>query len=127
MVHVPAPLYCPTCEKPTELIGQQKQWQTDFPVQQATTTEFQIDVARCTKCGRQLRARHADQTSDAVGSAAVQIGPRAVAFAAKLNKECGISVRTDRGSVCEGIWAIHKSIDDEPSGGASGLTSRTCV
>lgn len=91
VVHVPAPLYCPSCEKPTELVGQQKQWQTDFPVQQATTTEFQIDVARCSKCGRQLRARHADQTSDAVGSAAVQIGPRAVAFAAKLNKECGVS------------------------------------
>lgn len=91
VVHVPAPLYCPTCERPTELVGQQKQWQTDIPVQQATTTEFQIEVVRCTKCGRQLRARHADQTSDAVGSAAVQIGPRAVAFAAKLNKECGVS------------------------------------
>ena len=85
---ISAPLYCPICEKPTELVGQQKQWQTDFPVQQATTAEFQIDVARCTKCG-QLRARHADQTSDAVGSAAVQIGPRAVAFAAKLSKKCG--------------------------------------
>ncbi len=91
VVHVPAPMYCPTCEKPTKLTTQQKQWQTDIPLVEATTTEFRIDVARCTKCGRQLRARHSDQTSDAVGAAAVQVGPRAVALAAKLNKECGVS------------------------------------
>lgn len=91
VVHVPAPMYCSTCEKPAELVGQQRQWQTDIPLQNATTTEFVIDVARCTNCGRRLRARHAEQTSAAVGAAAVQIGPRATAFAAKLNKECGVS------------------------------------
>jgi len=91
VVHVAAPMYCPQCQKPTKLIGQEKQWQTDIPPVQATTTEFQIDIARCTKCGRALRARHADQTSDAVGAAGVQIGPRAIAFAAKFNKECGVS------------------------------------
>ncbi len=91
VVHVPAPLYCPRCERPTKLIGQQRQWQTDIPVLNATTTEFVIEVARCTKCGRRLRARHPEQTSTAVGGAAVQIGPRAVALAAKLNKECGVS------------------------------------
>lgn len=91
VVHVPAPLYCPTCEKPARLIGRQKQWQTDISILNAITTEFLIDVSRCTKCGRQLRARHPKQTSTAVGAAAVQIGPRAVALAAKLNKECGVS------------------------------------
>lgn len=91
VVNVPAPMFCPACEKPAELIGQQRQWQTDIPLQNATTTEFVIDVARCTQCGRQLRARHAEQTSTAVGAAAVQIGPRVTAFAAKLNKECGVS------------------------------------
>jgi len=91
VVHVPAPMYCPGCEKPAELVGQQRQWQTDIALQNATTTEFVIDVARCTNCGRQLRARHAEQTSAAVGAAAVQIGPRTAALAAKLNKECGVS------------------------------------
>lgn len=91
VVHVPAPMYCPACEKPAELLRQQRQWQTDIPLQNATTTEFVIDVARCTQCGRQLQARHAEQTSFAVGAAAVQIGPRTTAFAAKLNKECGVS------------------------------------
>ena len=91
IVHVPAPMYCPACEKPAELVGQHRQWQSDIPLQNATTTEFVMDVARCTNCGRELRARHVEQTSAAVGAAAVQIGPRAVAFAAKLNKECGVS------------------------------------
>lgn len=91
VVHVPAPLYCPACEKPAKLIGRQRQWQTDIPILDAVTTEFVIDVSRCTKCGRELRARHPEQTSTAVGAAAVQIGPRAVALAAKLNKECGVS------------------------------------
>jgi transposase len=91
VVRVAAPMYCPACEKPAELVGQQRQWQTDIPLQNATTTEFVIDVARCTNCGRQLRARHVEQTSAAVGAAAVQIGPRATALAAKLNKECGVS------------------------------------
>lgn len=91
IVHVAAPMYCPECEAPAKLIGQEKQWQTDIPLVQATTTEFQIDVARCTECGRTLRARHPEQTSQATGAAGVQIGPRAIAFAAKFNKECGVS------------------------------------
>lgn len=91
VVHVPAPMWCPACEKPAKLIGRRKQWQSDIPPAQATTTEFRIDVARCTNCGRELTSRSPEQTSDAVGAAGVQIGARAVALAAKLNKECGIS------------------------------------
>jgi transposase len=91
IVHVGAPMYCPECQKPTKLIGQEKQWQTDIPPVQATTTEFRIDIAQCTECGRTFRVRHPEQTSQATGAAGVQIGPRAIAFAAKFNKECGVS------------------------------------
>jgi len=91
VVHVPAPMWCPRCEKPAKLVGHRRQWQSDIPAVQATTTEFRIDVARCSRCGCELTDRHPEQTSDAVGAAGVQIGPRAVALAAKLNKECGIS------------------------------------
>lgn len=90
-VHVPAPMYCPDCEKPAKLIGQARQWQTDLPIAHAVTTEFQIDFSQCTRCGRVLRGRHPEQISQATGAAAAQIGPRAIAFAAKLNKECGVS------------------------------------
>ena len=91
VVHVGAPLFCPRCHRPAKLIGTIKQWQTDLPRAQAVTTEFQIDVSQCTRCGRKLRRRHRDQISDATGAAGVQIGPHAIAFAAKLNKECGVS------------------------------------
>jgi len=90
-VHVPAPLFCPDCEKPAKLIGRDLQWQTDLPIAHAVTTEFQIDISQCTRCGRTLRAAHPEQISEATGAARVQIGPRAIAFAAKLNKECGVS------------------------------------
>ena len=41
--------------------------------------------------GPKLRGRHPLQTSDALGAAAVQIGPDAVATAAVLNKQLGLS------------------------------------
>ena len=91
VVHVPAPLYCGECQAAAKLHEQRKQWQTDLAPMAAVTTEYQIDVSRCTKCGWLLHVRHPEQTSDARGAAAVQIGPRAIAFAAKLNKECGVS------------------------------------
>ena len=91
VVHIPAPLYCPECQAAAKLLEQRKQWQTDIALMTAVTTEYQIDVSRCGKCGRLLHSRHPEQTSDATGAAAVQIGPRAIAFAAKLNKECGVS------------------------------------
>jgi hypothetical protein len=43
------------------------------------------------RCRRSVRDRHAEQVSEATGAAGVQIGPRTIALAAKLNKECGMS------------------------------------
>lgn len=51
---------------------------------------FRISRGRCRRCGRRAQGRHPDQTSDAVGAAGSQIGPRAVAIAAQLNKELGV-------------------------------------
>lgn len=55
-------------------------------------TRFVIAVGRCQGCGARLQGRHPEQTSDAVGAAGVQLGPRAVALATTLQKECGLSV-----------------------------------
>ena len=90
-LHVPAPLYCPDCQKPTVLHHTERQWQIDIPAIEPVTTEFRIDVGRCTACGRTVRTRHAEQTSEATGAAGVQIGPSLIALAATLNKECGMS------------------------------------
>jgi transposase len=91
IVEVPAPLFCPDCEKPTKLDHREIQWQTDIPPIEPVTTEFRIDVARCVECGRAVRNRHPEQISDATGAAGVQFGPRLIALAATLNKECGVS------------------------------------
>lgn len=91
VVHVAAPLFCQECQAAAKLVEQRKQWQTDIALMTAVTTEYQMDVSQCSKCGRLLQSRHPEQTSDATGAAAVQIGPHAIAFAAKLNKECGVS------------------------------------
>lgn len=91
IVEVPAPLYCPACERPTKLDHVEQQWQTDIPPIEPTTTEFRIHVARCTRCGLSVRDRHPEQISDATGAAAVQFGPRLIALVTTLNKECGVS------------------------------------
>jgi hypothetical protein len=56
IVDVPAPLYCPDCQKPTKLDHRETQWQTDIPPIEPVTTEFRIDVARCVQCGRAVRS-----------------------------------------------------------------------
>ena len=55
-------------------------------------TRFIIEVGRCQVCGRRLQGRHPEQTSDAIGAAGIQVGPRAVALATTIQKECGLSV-----------------------------------
>lgn len=91
IVEVPAPLFCPDCQKPTKLDHRETQWQTDIPPIEPVTTEFRIDVARCMECGRTVRNRHPEQISEATGAAGVQFGPRLIALAVTLNKECGVS------------------------------------
>lgn len=52
---------------------------------------FRIHVGRCQRCGHRVQGRHPRQTSDAVGAAASQLGPRAVALSAYLNQGLGLS------------------------------------
>jgi transposase len=103
---VPTPLICPDCQKATKLDHREKQWQTDIPPIQPVTTEFRLDVARCTECGRTVRNRHPEQISDATGAASVQFGPRLIALAATLNKECGVSYERIA-SLCGTMFGLH--------------------
>lgn len=43
-------------------------------------------------CRKRWQGRHAEQTSEALGAAAVQIGPRALALAAVMTKQMGLSL-----------------------------------
>ena len=90
-VEVPCPLWC-SCGGQVKLEGVVRQYQTDIPAVEPTTTEFAIQYGRCNRCGRRVQGRDPGQTSDATGVVGgVQIGPQAIALAAHLNKACGLS------------------------------------
>lgn len=66
------------------------QWQTEFraPIHRL----FKVSVGRCARCGKRHQGHHALQTSDALGAAAVTLGPNAQGLLAFGNKKCGVSV-----------------------------------
>jgi transposase len=69
----------------------QVQYQIDIPRPiPVTVTQFNIHVGHCQSCGQRAHGRHAEQTSDALGAAAVQIGPNALGWAAELKHEMGL-------------------------------------
>lgn len=53
---------------------------------------FDIEIGRCQRCQQRVQGRHAEQTSDALGAASVQIGPRALSLAAVMTKQMGLSL-----------------------------------
>ena len=61
-------------------------------VRRTLVRRFDIAVGCCQKCQRRVQGRHPLQTSDAVGVGAVQLGPEALALAAILNKQMGLSL-----------------------------------
>jgi transposase len=82
---------CPHCGGELEETHIDKQYQTEIPQPKVERIEFRIHVGRCKRCGQRIQGRHPQQSSDALGSAASQLGPRAVALAKELNKGMGLS------------------------------------
>jgi transposase len=87
---VPLPTACPHCQGAVRSTGSATQYQEELPVQRPTVRRFAVPIGHCTQCGRRVQGRHPLQTSDALGAAAVQLGPQAVAFAVLLNKRFGL-------------------------------------
>ena len=94
-VEVPLPQDCPECH--TSLEGApttvHDQYQIDLPEPRPVITRFRVPVARCPACYRRVQGRHPEQTSDALGAAAVQYGPRLLGLAADLKHRLGVSYR----------------------------------
>lgn len=88
---VPVPATCPECGGLVDDTHVTAQYQEDLPPVQPIVRRFDLHVGRCRGCGRRVQGRHPPQTSDAVGAAAVQLGPTAVAVAASFNKQLGLS------------------------------------
>jgi transposase len=94
-VVAPLPLSCTDCDG--VVLGQPIEWhdqyQIDLPPPRPAVTRFRIPVVICPRCGRRTQGRHPDQISDALGAAAVQLGPHLLALAAALKHRLGLSYR----------------------------------
>jgi transposase len=91
-IRVPLPDACPCCDGELEFEDWVDQYQEEIAWVRGHVRRFRVSRGRCRRCGRRAQGRHPDQTSDALGAAGSQIGPRAVAIAAWLNKELGIAM-----------------------------------
>jgi len=70
-----------------------EQFIEEIPVVRPRVTRLRTYEATCACCGETARSRHPLQVSQATGAAAVQLGPRALALAADLNKSKCLSMR----------------------------------
>jgi transposase len=87
----PLPPACPDCGGRVVEDDVQAQYQLDIPRPiPVSVTQFNIHVGHCEACGQRLQGRHAEQTSEATGAAAVQIGPNALGLAAELKHVLGV-------------------------------------
>ena len=126
VVEVPLPEMCPRCREPAEAQAEHvvDQYQTDIPPVRPHVTHFRIHCGFCGRCGGRIRGRHPRQTSQAVGAAASQLGPRAVALAADLNKRGGLTYgkvvalyRTafglvvSRGGLCQALQRLARAAE----------------
>ena len=91
VIAVPLPAACPHCAGPVHATRVASQYQEELPVVRPVVRRFDVTIGRCGGCGRRVQARHRLQTSDALGAAAVQLGPQAVALVVILNKQLGLS------------------------------------
>lgn len=87
----PLPSACPRCGGQVLEDEVQAQYQIDIPRPiPVIVTQFNIHIGHCETCGQRVHGRHREQTSDATGAAAVQIGPNALGLAADLKHEMGL-------------------------------------
>ena len=87
----PLPGCCPDCGGGIEFERWAEQFQTELPEARPVVTRFRVGVGRCRGCRRRVQGRHPEQTSDALGAAAAQIGPNARALAHWLHYVLGLS------------------------------------
>jgi transposase len=89
VIAVPPPAQCPDCGGKLIREDTQAQYQQEI-VRKTLWRRFDIPICRCTVCQRRVQPRHPLQTSDALGAAAVQLGPDALALGVHLNKGLGL-------------------------------------
>jgi transposase len=91
-LEAPLPAHCPRCGGAVVEDAVHPQYQEDIPRPIETIiTQFNVLVGHCADCATRLQGRHPEQTSDALGSAAVQLGPNVLGPGAELKHDLGVS------------------------------------
>jgi len=88
VIPVPPPPHC-ECGGPLKVERIESQYQQEI-VRKTIWRRFDIAIGRCQKCHKRVQGRDPRQTSDALGAAAVQLGPDALALAVQVNKGLGM-------------------------------------
>ncbi len=94
---------CPACGGAVKEERVAVQYQVELPPIQPVVTQFNVHIGKCRTCGQRVQGRHAQQTSDALGAAAVQLGPRALGLAAELKHEVGVPYGKIAGVYARGL------------------------
>jgi len=91
--HADLPLTgCPHCGGPLTAVEAIEQFIEEIPPIRPRVVRLVTYRGRCPDCG-EVHSSHPLQTSTATGAAKVQLGPRAHALAAALNKQFGLTMR----------------------------------
>ena len=114
VIAVPAPTQC-ECGGELEVERIESQFQQEI-VRKTVWRRFDIAICRCRKCHKRVQGRDPRQTSDALGAAAVQIGPEALALAVQMNKglsmphadvaavlQTGFGLQVNRSTICRAV------------------------
>lgn len=115
---------CPQSGGRVVKTGVVEQCQTEIPEPRVERIRFRVHVGRCRRCGRRVRGRLPRQSSNATGSAASRLGPRAVALATQLNKGLGLpygktaavleqasGLAVTRGGICQAIARVGRKAE----------------
>ena len=84
---------CPDCGGPVDDVQPSEQFIEEIPPVRPHVTRIVTYQGICPQCGP-VRSEHPLQMSEATGAAKVQLGPRALALAAAINKRHGATLRT---------------------------------
>jgi transposase len=122
-IHVAAPAQCPDCGGPLRVERVETQYQEEI-LRRTWVRRFHIPICRCERCDKRVQGRHPLQTSDALGAAAVQVGPEAVTLGVLMNKSLGLAhadaaailkhgygLTLSRGGICRAIQRVARKAE----------------
>lgn len=117
VIAVPLPGHC-DCGGTVEEEKVESQYQHEV-VRTTMWRRFDIAIGRCRRCHQRVQGRDPRQTSDALGAAAVQLGPEALALAVKMNKglgmphadvaavlQDGFQLQVNRSTICRAVERV---------------------